>query len=138
MVGKLDLEGGTLIFLDTETRAGTLGADSKATVQQSLRQRKHGRALTIAIGGQLLFADYLIICIAQLHLQRLVADGGLFSGRQFFPYNGSDMDGLARTVDATVGKQADMFLVIGTFVIRIASITARLWTILVGGGIGKG
>ena len=135
---KLHLERGAFVFLHTDTyTTAIVSTDSEAAVEQALRQRKLHATLAEAVGNGLLFAYHLIVGVAQFKPDLTVGNRLIVKFRHLLPHNGRHEYGLSRTIDAAVGKQVGMYLVILMFIIGITSVTVRFRTVAVCLGKGK-
>ena len=137
IVSKLHLEGRTLVFLNTDAGRTSIGEDGETPVQQSCWQGKLCGAFTKAVGSNFLLCYLFIVGVTQGDVDAFLPHSHIVSSRLLFPDDGCNMNGLTRTIDATIGKQAGMLCMIVVVVKHIAPIGIDGWTIAVCGSIGK-
>ena len=137
IVGKLHLKGGTLVFLNTDAGRTSIGEDGETPVQQSCWQGKLCGAFTKAVGSNFLLCYLFIVGVTQGDVDAFLPHSHIVRRRLLFPDDGCNMNGLTRTIDTTIGKQAGMLCMIVVVVKHIAPIGIDGWTIAVCGSIGK-
>ena len=87
-----------------------VGAEVERACQSVRRQDEIGCSHTILVGGHLLFADHLMVGIAERQPDGLLADSRRCPMVHHLIVDERHMHLLAGTIDRAVGKELDMFL----------------------------
>ena len=84
-----------------------------------------------------MLADLLVIGVTQGKCQLLVGDDLIVRFRYFLPYDGCYLNALPGTIDASVGKQLGMRVVVSDVVIAVVAIAVDGRQAIVRRRIGK-
>ena len=101
---ELHLEGRAFIFFYADANVAIGSTDGETAIQLTGRQCKLHTAFSETVGSCPLLSNHFVVGIAQLKRQRLATVGSIFHCRYFLPGDSRGIDGLAGTIDGSVGK----------------------------------